>query len=88
MKTYEAIVVPVEQQHVIETTCDKCGTKMVNLSFYITFKLEVRDTVIWPDKSGYVTGWKVEDLCNFCINDLKKLLLTNGFKLAEINETF
>ena len=90
MKRYQEVIVPAKperrEMRVCGTSCDKCGADIpgpetthdvrgFDLRFYkgLDFGTDGRD----------VEEWRVEDLCDSCISDLKQVLVTHGFHITE-----
>jgi hypothetical protein len=71
------------------TSCDKCAADIpgqetsydvrgFDLKFYKgrDFGIDGRD----------VEEWRVEDLCDSCVSDLKQLLAATGFRITETDQ--
>ena len=77
----------VTRRKFIKTTCDKCNAEIPSGDSYDTRDFELSFTVgtCYPENSGDQKGWKVEDLCNSCLEWLKNVLIGNNVKLKEID---
>jgi hypothetical protein len=83
---YETHEKTVQSYKLVKTTCDKCGEEIEDCLGYDVrdFELSFSEGEAYPD-GGHRVGWEVNDLCNNCVEWLKKLLVTNGVKVNEID---
>lgn len=67
-------------------TCDKCGCiiepKNETNYDHREFMLQFLDGYLWPD-GPCLSGWEVPDLCDGCVEKLRKLLEQNGYKVVK-----
>lgn len=70
----------------IEVICDRCEVQMTvpepqsrNLREFELIFAEGWESGYGG--GGYKSGWQVEDLCDNCVRDLRKILENRGFKV-------
>ena len=79
-------MIEIEKADLLKTTCDRCGTELSQET-----NEDIRELAIYfaigrnfPE-GGYKSGWKIEDLCNSCVEWLKNWLIEGGVKLTEFD---
>jgi hypothetical protein len=80
----------VVREEFVTCICDGCGRdleKYYGQKGYNTrnFELEYTSGTSYPGPSGNEEGWKIEDLCDECVERLRKLLVDNGFQITLVD---
>ena len=76
----------------VSCTCDKCGKALPvdygNQSYnYREFTLEFETGEHYPD-GGNTIGWRINDLCDTCVAQLKEMLLSLGFTIEDYERDY
>jgi hypothetical protein len=69
----------------VNVTCDRCGKEIEEpKDTYAAreFTLEFLEGHYWPDCPD-MYGWEVADLCDECVEELRKLLEEHGYNVVK-----
>ncbi len=72
MKEYRKYKVTIEYQELIKITCNKCKVEILQESRKVDKRFE--RTRLLCAIGEYEKGWKIGDLCDKCVEQLKKIL--------------
>ncbi len=79
-----------ESEVVVGQNCDRCGVDVPSPKGHRRrdFTLEFLEGSTYPSGDTDLEGWELEDCCDDCAAFLKELLVTNGFKLKNVQRNW
>lgn len=83
-ESYTEITEVVKVKH-IATICDWCGDEIKSPGWMQFRELDIRFSKGWHGSHACGEGWEVEDLCDKCIDKLRKLLEDNGITIKDLD---
>jgi hypothetical protein len=78
----------VIKEEFVSRVCDGCGKELpkdYGRKDYSTRDFEFTSGYSYPGPSGNKEGWRIDDLCDECVERLRKLLVENGFHITLVD---
>jgi hypothetical protein len=79
--------VTIKETKIVKITCDRCHTELPWKAYYDINDMIIRREIGKDYPEGRFTEvWKIEDLCDGCIDFLKTLLVCAGYTITDGDE--
>ena len=84
MREYAEVTSQITERKVIRVVCDLCGEeipKHPSNFHHREFTLEFAQGMVFPE-GGTMRGWRVEDACDECVEELRIVLSEMGWRVT------